>query len=442
MIADVIIKAAGMEPPESQPYFPRPSGAGPERCMRQMVYHALGIAPDQKRNDRFILVLDDSSIHETLTEDWLNKTVFQLHSQQMAVNLDVTDMFPDAKQWIPERTCETCARLMESGALPAGSEFIPAGVIHGHIDGIVTDMMFVDTHYEHKGLNHFTFEKIWNSEAYPQDYITQCCIYQRGIRVNLNPDITRSVLLIKNKNTAAYMDFLIEYDLESDTAYIVEMSRSSGEKVVGSREEPIFVMENIVRNAMAKFREVYIHVQNGTFPDRQYELSDWQCQYCPWGNIEGTCWQGFEEEYNALGANGVLDGIEDILAKYIQANADLGTKRNPGFEQEYIDLKGKIIALFDQANEFLRTNLPELCAYYLETKGHIDTLEGEKEAVKTEVRDLLRESRVRKATAGPYVVDDRLDKYSYLNRDKLDPAAVIQATEKRFKRVLTIRRPK
>lgn len=438
----MIIRAAGMEPAESQPYFPRPSGAGPERCMRQMVYHALGTPPDQRRNDRFIIVLDDSSIHETLTEDWLNKTVFQLHSQQMAVNLDVTDMFPDAKEWIPERTCETCAKLVESGALTPGSEIIPAGVIHGHIDGVVTDMMFNDDHYEHKALNHFTFEKIWNSEDFPKDYIVQCCIYQRGIRINLNPDIKRSILLIKNKNTSAYMDFVIEYDLETDTAYIVEMSRSSGEKVVGSREEPIFVMENVVRNAMAKFREVYFHVQNGTFPDRQYDLSEWRCDYCPWGTIEGTCWQGFEEEYNSLATSGVIEGIDDILAKYLEANSQLGTRRNPGFEREYIDLKDKIFALFDQANEFLQKELPDLCAYYLETKGHIDALEDTKEAIRNEVRALLQEHRASKVTAGSYLVHDRLDKYSFLNREKLDPALVIRATEKRYKRVLTIRKPK
>ena len=201
-------------------------------------------------------------------------------------------------------------------------------------------------------------------------------------------------------------------------------------------------MENIVRDAMAKFREVYLHVKNNTFPDRQYELSTWQCQYCLYGKIDGTCWDGYEQEYNSLATDGVVEGIDEILEKYIDANAKLGTEKKPGFKQEHGELKEKVFALFDHANKFLQENLPELCVYYLEVKGHIDGLEDEKEKIRKEVQDLLKLHRASKITAGPYVVHDRLDKYSYLNREKIDPAAIIRATEQRFKRVLTIRRPK
>ena len=44
MIADIILKVAAMERTEEDAYRPRPSSAGPQRCIRQMVYHGLGIS--------------------------------------------------------------------------------------------------------------------------------------------------------------------------------------------------------------------------------------------------------------------------------------------------------------------------------------------------------------------------------------------------------------
>ena len=89
MLADVIIKVAGMEGKERGEYYPRPSLSGPERCIRQMVYWASGIKEDKKMGDRFQMTIDDSSWHETLTGDWLQKTAFKLHSEQMEVETPV-----------------------------------------------------------------------------------------------------------------------------------------------------------------------------------------------------------------------------------------------------------------------------------------------------------------------------------------------------------------
>ena len=410
MLSEILHKVAGFER-EEHTYYPRPSMSGPERCLRQTVYLASGHSRDKQMADRFIHVLDDSSWHEELTADWIGKTAFDLNSRQMKV-----DCFE----------------------LPFMS---PPHMVSGSIDGILTDMMFVDYLWENKAINMFTFERYWNGVKegiFPLDYFTQCACYLEGLR-KINPSFDKAILLVKNKNTLQFFDYTLRYIPEADTIEVVTMSRSDGSHILPDKDTPIFTFNNVIASAIERFRLIHEHVHAGTFPERQYDLSDWQCQYCGYGE---TCWQDYEKEYSSLATNGILDGIEDILAKYVNANAELGSKRNPGFEQEYLDLKGKIVAIFDQANEYLQTSLPELCAYYLETKGHIDTLEEQKEAVKKEVRDLLTENRVRKATAGPYVIDDRLDKYSYLNRDKLDPAAVIRATEKRFKRVLTIRRPK
>lgn len=59
MIADVIPKLAEFERKDLS-YRPRPSAAGPDRCIRQMVYHGLGI-PKEPLPGRALLVFDDSS---------------------------------------------------------------------------------------------------------------------------------------------------------------------------------------------------------------------------------------------------------------------------------------------------------------------------------------------------------------------------------------------
>ena len=79
MLAEIIPKIAGMEQNEWD-FKPRPSSAGPERCIRQMVYHGLGF-PSEPLSGRAILVFDDSSWHEELTLDWLRKSAFKIHSE-------------------------------------------------------------------------------------------------------------------------------------------------------------------------------------------------------------------------------------------------------------------------------------------------------------------------------------------------------------------------
>ena len=124
MLADVLLKVAGTEKRE-QEYRPRPSSAGPERCLRQQVYKARG-QKGGPMGDRFVVVLDDSSWHEELTADWIRKTTFRLHSQQMEI---------------------IC------GEAPHMGQIVP---VLGHIDGIITDVTGVDRLWEHKAINYFT----------------------------------------------------------------------------------------------------------------------------------------------------------------------------------------------------------------------------------------------------------------------------------------------
>lgn len=177
MLAELIEKIAGFEVKESS-YYPRPSLAGPERCLRQLVYMARGV-PSKKKEDRFHLVLDDSSWHEELTLDWLRKSAFKVHSEQLEVE---------------------CGNVIWQGQ---------PFTLKGHIDAIVTDLMGKDYLLEHKAINHFSFQK-YLEKQYPIDYLTQCCLYIVGLQ-KLNPEIKDGILLIKNKNTAWFCRWRSRY---------------------------------------------------------------------------------------------------------------------------------------------------------------------------------------------------------------------------------------
>ena len=146
MLAEVLLKIAAEEAKQRDAeyfkqygktrtkYYSRPSSAGPEKCIRQMVFHSLDIATDKPMDDRMWMVFDDGHWHEELTMDWIRKSVFQLHSEQMVVKCRPPMTF-------------------------------------GHIDGILTIPREltpeltepIDVLWEHKALNHFTFQRYWES---------------------------------------------------------------------------------------------------------------------------------------------------------------------------------------------------------------------------------------------------------------------------------------
>lgn len=248
MLAELIPKVAAQEAEEKgeQAYRPRPSLAGPERCVRQLVYFARDTEKD-KTNDRKWLVFDDSSWHEELTADWIRKTSYQIHSQQMELET-------------------LCGK--------------------GHIDGIVTDLLGEDYLYEHKALNHFSFERLWHG-AWPNDYLTQVALYMEALQ-KIQPKIRKAVLLIKNKNTAQYMEMLCSY--ENDTISVFEMTRSDGEK-----KDVSYSIENVTAQAVSKFATVAYHIDTNTLPERPFEFGTvFPCDYCPY---KSKCWEGYEEEF-------------------------------------------------------------------------------------------------------------------------------------------------
>lgn len=375
MLADVLHKVAAMTAEERREsrYSPRPSLAGPERCIRQLAYFSRN---EERRPlaGRAVVVMEDSSWHEELTADLIRKGAFQVHSEQMPIN--IPGVFP----WIDQaRTweCKVCG------------EKVRGQDCHGHIDFIVTDLLSQDILVEHKALAHHGFERLRKAEALPMDYLTQKAIYLRGSQRS-NPDMRRGLLLVKNKNQSGYLEYLSEYDTPTDALTVIECLHHSGERVPINKR-----IDNITADAFAKFALVERHRREATLPERQYQIDEWQCEYC---SYHITCWQGWVQEHAALSADASIEG-----------------------------------------------ELVDAIAYERELAATESEAKKERGKVRDEIKKKLREIGVRRGRAGDYIVD-----WTVANKKKLDiellneqnPGAYAAATVEAPVEKLTIKKPK
>jgi hypothetical protein len=284
MIADILHKIKEFEIEETRPYSPRPSLSGPMRCVRSLDYYAQGY--DRKPfPGRFMVVLEDSSLHEILIQDLINRSAFTLHSSQMEVHCGIVHC-PDKKMW----------------------------QVKGHIDGIMTDPLGKDYLLEIKALSHFGFIDIWKGEL-PLDYIVQTCLYARGLH-DINPDIEQALLLIKNKNQGQFCEIGLTYSFQSDTVLITEMILSTGERKAINQ-----TIENICSDALKRFEEVEQYKLEKKVHDRQYDKDHWRCQFCQYGEI---CYENYEEEFNERLEEGTLpEDFIDNLRYYLELNGHI-----------------------------------------------------------------------------------------------------------------------
>lgn len=357
MLAEVILKVAGMVYAEQEghgEYYPRPSLAGPERCIRQLVYWACG---EQLKPlpGRAVVVMDDSSWHEELTSDLVRKSAFQIHSAQMPVTI------PDAFTWrgTDMIECATCGEKHR------------ACDVHGHIDFIVTDILGVDRLVEHKALSHFGFEGIWGGNL-PLDYLTQHAIYLRGAGL-LNPDLKEGLLLIKNKNQSAYLDFLVEYDAASDSLLVKKMTHHTGEVIEINQ-----TLEKITQTAFAKFAKVDSYRAAGELPDRPYAIDHWRCEYCGFNQL---CWSSWADEHQSLAT-----------------------------EQD------------------LENEIADLVRYEREVSANVGEMNKEKEGLRGIIKEKMKAKGVRTGTAGEYLVDWKVENQQVLDKEALNPGVRQAAT--------------
>jgi hypothetical protein len=276
MLAEILHKIKEMDQDTFFKYSPRPSLAGPQRCIRSLDYMAQGFPPAPFPG-RALQVMDDSSWHEELIKEEVRKSAYRLHSEQMHINVPVG--LP-----LRERKCLVKINGRECG------QTIKVGCASGHIDGIFTDMLQVDRVLEIKALSHFGFIAIKEGEL-PLDYIYQTAHYLEGVQ-EVNPEINEALLFIKNKNQAQYLDILLRYDKQKDLLIASKMTLSTGEVT-----DLNFEFEGILTNSRARFQEIDQYKKEGKLHNRQYTFDDWHCEYCRWG---AKCWEGWEEEIQAV----------------------------------------------------------------------------------------------------------------------------------------------
>lgn len=293
MIADIANQLAlASDDSPTRTYRPRPSLAGPERCIRQLAYHALGVTPTPIPG-RGLIVFDDSSWHEELTKDLLRRSVYHIHSEQMAVDIPAPGLNPLSY------TCEACGRA------------VPPETLHGHLDWVQTDPLFRDTLVEHKALNHFGFERI-EKGALPIDYLVQTCCYSAGLQ-RVQPGLQDAVLCIKNKNTAKYLELTLTYDARTDEATVHDLIVSCGD-APAERTALNHTLSAPVGQALAKFREVEVYRSEQRVPARPFEIgTTFPCGYCV---FQGPCWEGFEREFEAMTGDVQLDEQIEELARF------------------------------------------------------------------------------------------------------------------------------
>jgi hypothetical protein len=284
MLAELIHPIAAMGY-EEWPYRPRPSNAGPEICIRKLSYQANEIA-GKDPHGRFLVVLDDGTWHEELVLNWIEKTVFQLHSRQLRV---------------------TCGTTTWNGR---------SYDINGAIDGIVTDLLGVDRLLELKGHEHFTFTRFSNGD-YPINHFTQCAMYVTGVQ-RINPEINECLLLIKNKNQSAFLEFRLRYDTDADRLTVVETIHSNGEHTFPNQE---FI--GLYKQAMTKFDQIETHREFGTLPARPFENDDsYHCHYCPY---RAQCWEGFVRQ-PLTGMAELRTELIPTIEEYLKLEAELKPK--------------------------------------------------------------------------------------------------------------------
>jgi len=366
MLVDILHKLPKQRYSDGGSVF-RPSSAGPEKCIRQLVYEGMKTKPAPLPG-RAHFIFDDGHWHEELTADWIRKSSFDLHSSQMHVDIPVSFEHPEIK-------CFCGAKR-------------PANHISGHIDGILTDLLDRDTLWEHKAINHFTWQSFSGGEL-PMDYITQCCLYIKGLH-DVAVEIEDCCLLIKNKNTAQYCEFVFSYDVETDICKINSISNTIDTKIIQSKNGN--EIKDVYKGVDKKFCEVKEHLDAGTLPDRQYELSHWRCQYCGYFT---TCYADYEKEFAQM--------------------------------QTEAELPGDVI---------------DLVRYYRETGGQIKDMQKENDELKDKIKAVMRESNIREGYAGEYLCKLSYGKRKHLNRDKIPLNILDEATEIRPFETLRIGIPK
>lgn len=270
MLVEIISKNAGQSQEEQRPYFPRPSDVG--KCIRARVYHAMHV-PRDPYPDRTILVFDDGNWHEELIKDHIRKTVWQLIELK------------GAQQRIKIAT-------------------VGGRDMTGEIDGLLQPPVGKQLLLELKSINHFGFQRLEKAAAPQEDHRHQANLYLHGLQ-EAGFDIDQALIVYKNKNTAAMLEFPVDYD------------------------------RGMALLDIQTYEMVDVMAFKKQLPARPYESDDWHCDYCPW---QRHCWKGYVEELNSMAVGYEMEADFADAARYYR---ELGAQESE-IKKQRDEIKGKL----------------------------------------------------------------------------------------------------
>jgi CRISPR/Cas system-associated exonuclease Cas4 (RecB family) len=114
---------------------------------------------------------------------------------------------------------------------------------------------------EIKSLNRYSFDEIVKLGP-REDHSIQLQLYIHYLKNLFHLDVNLGLLLYKCKDTARLWEFPLDYDKK----YV----------------EKFFSTVELVKK----------HLKEGTLPERQYHITDWECRYCDYSQI---CWKGYQQ---------------------------------------------------------------------------------------------------------------------------------------------------
>ena len=240
-----ILHALNFADIQGMPYKPHPSYVGGgDRCLRAMVYWRLGI--ERKFADREQSLKNEHAVLKELT--------FQVIREKSAYNLSFTN--------------ETfiCGRI----------EFNGKGYpLESNIDGVLTDVLENKYLLQVELVTQKCFEDLLQGTICPVEKLIKCCLLMKGT------GLTQCVLLFKNKNTSAYLEYQLVYDASGDMLDIVSTASSSG--VMPSILQNHF--PGLYRAGIEWFCKVEECAKTKQIPPVAYEPGSWQCSYCSFRNL-------------------------------------------------------------------------------------------------------------------------------------------------------------
>jgi|GEM_PF-6828034 len=300
---------------ERKEFYFSPSQLG--KCRRRLWFEAKGEKGDiQLIKEEF---LEDGHEHEKITIERLKEAGIDISHCQEPVDIPLVKGINIEN--IPS-FCSVCKRS------------IPKGVLHGHIDGLIGGKIL----FEHKAYASERFREVVNERKLPRSVYVQVALYLRGLSYK---GIKKARVLVKDRNTSKYVEFLMEYDRIRDRLIVKEFIDDAG-----IREELGEVYRGIVKRALREASEVEEYLKRDEVPPVQgREFDTEECGRCPY---RVRCFR-LEREHIKEGEvlsweSGKLSKNErEILKKFLEVKI-----KRDRITEEYNTLRDVLLKVFSQ----------------------------------------------------------------------------------------------